>query len=139
MGKFTTLYYLTADIGTWTIGGLTLYLSRRGLTIHQSRLLAFGACAAMTVTSVAVPFLPDGLALEAGLLIVAFGALGLTLGASAHFSLAAIYPLEGMIADATDSYAVVLGGIGVAPLIAFFVLVRYWPPERPPAPAPTSP
>jgi ACS family hexuronate transporter-like MFS transporter len=159
MGGFTTLYYLVADIGTWTIGGLTLLLSRRGLTIHQSRLLAFGACAAMTIMSVAVPFLPDGLALEAGLLVVAFGALGLfptyfalsqevsykhqgkvtgTLGASAHFSLAAIYPLEGLMADATGSYALVLGGIGVAPLVAFCLLVRFWPPERPPQPATTS-
>ncbi len=148
MGKFTTLYYLVADIGTWTVGGLTLVFSRRGLGVHRSRLLAFALCALMTLTSVTVPFLPDGLALEAGLLVVAFGALGLfptyfalsqelsfkhqgkvtgTLGASAHFSLAAIYPLEGLIADATGSYAVVLGGIGITPLVAFCVLARYWP------------
>ena len=156
MGTFTTFYYLVADVGAWTIGGLTLLLSRRGLGIHRSRLLAFAGCAGLTLTTVAVPFLPDGLALESGLLVVAFGALGLfptyfafsqelsfkhqgkvtgTLGASAHFSLAAIYPLEGMIADATGSYAVVLGGIGVAPLLAFFLLLRLWPPERPAAPA----
>lgn len=155
MGKFMTLFYLLADIGTWTVGGVTLLIARRGLTIHQSRQLAFGACAAITLTSVAVPFLPDGVALEAALLVVAFGALGLfptyfalsqevshkhqgkvtgTLGASAHFSLAGILPLEGWIAHITGSKGVVLGAVGVAPLLAFCLLVRLWPAERPAEP-----
>ena len=150
MAAFTTLYYLVADIGSWTVGGLTLVLSRRGLGVHRSRVVAYVLCAALTLVSVAVPFLPDGPALEAGLLAVAFGALGLfptyfaltqevssrhqgkvtgTLGASAHISLALIYPLEGMLADATKSYALVLGGIGVAPLVALVMLARVWPAE----------
>src|SRR5262249_54824877 len=58
MSKFTTVYYLVADIGTWTIGGLTLWLSRRGLGIHRSRVVTFALCAVMTLTSMAVPFLP---------------------------------------------------------------------------------
>jgi ACS family hexuronate transporter-like MFS transporter len=154
MASFTTLYYLVADIGSWTVGGLTLVLSRRGLGVHRSRVVAYVLCAALTLVSVAVPFLPDGAALEAGLLAVAFGALGLfptyfaltqevssrhqgkvtgTLGASAHISLALIYPLEGMLADATKSYALVLGGIGVAPLVALVMLTRVWPAAPKPA------
>ena len=73
-----------------------------------------------------MPFLPDGLPLQAGVLVVGFAALGLfptyfalsqelsskhqgkvtgTLGASAHFSLAAMYQLEGWICDRTHSKA----------------------------------
>lgn len=151
MSRFTTLYYLVADIGSWSVGFLTLWLSRRGLGVHRSRVLAFGLCAGLTLTSVAVPLLPAGLVLQVGLLVVAFGALGLfptyfalsqelstqhqgkvtgVLGACAHFSLAAIYPLEGMIVDATGSYGVVLGGVGVAPLVSC-LLLWWWPSEAP--------
>jgi ACS family hexuronate transporter-like MFS transporter len=150
MARFTTFYYLIADVGSWTMGGLTLLLARRGLGLHRSRVVAYACCAALAMLSVAVPFLPDGFALQAGLLAVAFGALGLfptyfafsqelsvkhqgkvtgTLGASAHFSLAAIYPLEGLIADATNSYAPVLAGIGVAPLLGLLFVLRWWPAE----------
>jgi ACS family hexuronate transporter-like MFS transporter len=54
-----------------------------------------------------------------------------TLGASAHFSLAAIYPLEGLLADATHSYALVLGLVGIAPLFAFAILCWRWPAQQP--------
>ena len=50
-----------------------------------------------------------------------------TLGSGAHLVLAMIYPLEGIISDLTKSYEIVLGGIGVAPLLAFFYLRRKWP------------
>jgi ACS family hexuronate transporter-like MFS transporter len=147
MSRFTTLYYLVADVGSWTVGFLTLWLSRRGLGVHRSRVVAFALCAGLALMSVVVPFVPSGLALQVGLLAVAFGALGLfptyfalsqelslshqgkvtgVLGASAHFSLAAIYPVEGLIADATGSYAVVLGGIGIAPLMSLLLLWRWW-------------
>ncbi len=157
MSRFTTAYYLVADVGSWTVGGLTLYLSRRGLGVHRSRVLAFGGCAALALTSVAVPFLPDGWALQAGLLAVAFGALGLfptyfalsqevssrhqgkvtgTLGAGAHISLALIYPVEGWVIDLTGTQEVVLGAIGVVPLFAFLLLLRAW---REPADGPGRP
>lgn len=155
MSRFTTMYYLTADVGSWTVGLLTLWLSRRGLGVHRSRVAAYVLCAGLTLLSVAVPFLPAGLALQAGLLAIAFGALGLfptyfalsqelsvqhqgkvtgTLGACAHFSLAAVYPVEGMIADATGSYAVVLGGVGVAPLLGLVLLWWFWPADQPASP-----
>ena len=106
----------------------------------------------------AVPFLPDGWPLRTGLLVVAFGALGLfptyfalsqelsskhqgkvtgVLGASAHLSLAAAYQLEGWICDATRSYEWVLGGVGVFPLFALGAMLVLWPPGyEPPPPAP---
>jgi ACS family hexuronate transporter-like MFS transporter len=150
MNGFTTVYYLVADVGSWTVGGLTLLLSRRGLGLHRSRVFAYAACTALTLLSVAVPFLPDGMALQSGLLAIAFGALGLfptyfaltqevsvrhqgkvtgTLGACAHFSLAAIQPLMGAVADATNSLALVLAVVGVAPLLGLVMLLRVWPAE----------
>lgn len=154
MSRFTTLYYLIADVGSWTIGGLTLWLCHRGMSVHRSRSLVYGLCAVLTLGTLAVPVLPSGWPLQLALLTVAFGALGLfptyfalsqelsaahqgkvsgTLGAGAHFSLALIYPLEGLISDATGSYEVVLGGIGVAPLAAFLFLLWKWPARAEPA------
>jgi ACS family hexuronate transporter-like MFS transporter len=153
MSRFTTVYYLVADIGSWTVGGLTLLLCRRGIGIHRSRTLTYGLCALMTMGTVAVPFLPNGWPLATGLLVVAFGALGLfptyfaltqelsarhqgkvsgTLGAAAHISLAMIYPLEGLISDLTRSYEIVLGGVGVAPMVAFVLLLWKWPSAKEP-------
>jgi len=153
MSNFTTVYYLFADVGSWTVGLVTLLLCRRGMGVHAARLLAFSCCAILTVATLAVPFLPDGYPLQAGLLVVAFGALGLfptyfaltqevsmehqgkvtgTLGASAHISLAAIYPVEGWLCDATGSYEWVLGGIGIFPLLALCVMLWLWPPEKRP-------
>lgn len=157
MSRFTTAYYLFADIGSWTIGLGTMLLCRRGMGVHRARILAYAACALLTLGCVAVPFLDAQLLLEGtwlpvspltlGLLAVAFGALGLfptyysltqelssrhqgkvsgTLGACAHFSLAAIYPLEGMLIDATGSYEMVLGLIGIAPALAFGLLFALW-------------
>ena len=75
MSRFTTLYYLVADIGSWTIGGLTLLMCRSGVGIHRSRTLALGLCALLTTVTLAVPFLPNGGPLEVGLLVVAFARL----------------------------------------------------------------
>jgi ACS family hexuronate transporter-like MFS transporter len=160
MSKFTTLYYLFADVGSWTVGFATLGLVRRGgIGLHATRLAAFAVCALLTALTVAVPFLPDGWPLQFALLAVAFGALGLfptyfaltqelssrhqgkvtgTLGAIAHLSLALVfYPIEGWVCDLTGSYEPVLGAVGVAPLIGFGLILWLWPSHRD-APAPAS-
>jgi ACS family hexuronate transporter-like MFS transporter len=154
MSGFTTFYYLLADVGSWTVGLLTLLLCKRGVGIHASRLIAFLSCSLLTLGTVCVPFLPNNWVLQAGLLAVAFGALGLfptyfalsqelsarhqgkvtgTLGAFAHGALAATYPVEGWLCRATGSYEWVLGGVGVFPLLALLLLVWLWPRgEQPP-------
>jgi ACS family hexuronate transporter-like MFS transporter len=150
MSRFTTYYYLVADVGSWTVGGLTLLLCRWGIGLHSSRLITYGGCALLTTTTLLVPFLPDGWPLKVGLLLVAFGALGLfpsyfalsqevsakhqgkitgTLGFTAHLSLAMIYPLEGLINDLTGSYNLVLSLVGIPPLFAFAAVLWKWPGE----------
>jgi ACS family hexuronate transporter-like MFS transporter len=152
MSRFTTLYYLVADVGSWTVGGLTLLLCSRGIRIHRSRTLAYGTCCGLTLCTLAIPFLPDGWPLQTALLLVAFGALGLfptyfaftqdlssvhqgkvtgTLGAAAHISLAMIYPIQGRINDATASYEYVLGAIGTAPALALVFLLWKWKSPSP--------
>jgi MFS transporter, ACS family, aldohexuronate transporter len=162
MSRFMTAYYLVADIGTWTAGLVTLLLCRRGMGLHVSRILMYAVCAMLTLSTFAVPFLPDGWQLQTGLLVVAFGALGLfptyfalsqelsskhqgkvtgTLGFCAHFSLAGLYRLEGWIGDVTGSHEWVLGGVGVFPLLALGVVIWLWPPRYeppPPGPKPVS-
>lgn len=161
MSRFTTLYYLIADCGSWTVGLVTLLLCRRGMGVHAARTLAFAGCAGLTLCGVAVPSLPDGWQLQLGLLAVAFGGLGLfptyfaltqelsarhqgkvtgTLGACAHISLALIYPIEGRIVKLTGTYEWVLGGVGAAPLLALVLLLWKWPARReaPPETPPPS-
>jgi ACS family hexuronate transporter-like MFS transporter len=156
MSAFTTLYYLLADAGSWAVGIFTLVLCRRGIGVHASRLLAFLSCSLLTLGTVCVPLLPNTWVLQAGLLAVAFGALGLfptyfalsqelsnrhqgkvtgTPGAFAHGALAATYPVEGWVCRATNSYEWVLGGVGVFPLLALVLIVWLWPRTGAPAPA----
>ncbi len=149
MSRFMTGYYLVADIGTWTAGLVTLWLCKRGMRLHVSRILMLAVCALLTLSTFAVPFLPGGTALEVVLLVVAFGALGLfptyfalsqelsskhqgkvtgTLGFCAHFSLAGLYRLEGWIGDVTGTHEWALGGVGVFPLLALVVVLWLWSP-----------
>ena len=155
MSDFTTFYYLFADIGAWTVGLTALGMCRLGVGLHTSRVIGFGACALLALTTFAVPFLPNGWPLELALLAVGFSALGLfptyyaltqeissthqgkvtgTLGLVAHLSLAGIYNVEGKVCDWTHSYDWVMGGVGVFPFLAFCVLLVLWkaPREGPP-------
>src|SRR5262249_52178576 len=47
MAGFMTFYYLMADIGSWTMGLLTLVLIRRGMAGHNARFLVLTACAGL--------------------------------------------------------------------------------------------
>lgn len=133
MTSLMTGYYLTADIGSWTVGLLTLVLIRRGRSGHIARLLAFAGCAGVALTSIAVPFAPNGWQLTLVALVFAFAALGLfptyfamsqdvsaahqgkvtgTLGAAAHMFLAlVVYPIQGQVINAGRLYDLGFGPI----------------------------
>jgi ACS family hexuronate transporter-like MFS transporter len=155
MRDFMTAYYLVADIGTWTAGLVTLFLCKQGMRLHVARVLMFATFALIALSTLAVPFLPGGWPLWAGVFVVAFGALGLfptyfalsqelsskhqgkvtgTLGAAAHLSLAVMYKIEGRICDATHSYEWVLGGVGIFPLFALTAMLVLWAPWHEPSP-----
>jgi MFS transporter, ACS family, hexuronate transporter len=151
MNKFSTIYYLVADIGAWTVGLATWGLCRLGIGIHRSRMFTIGICALLALCTLSVPFLPSGWVFQAGLLVVGFAALGLfpsyfalsqelssrhqgkvtgMLGLVTHSSLAAIVYFEGMICKRTHSYEWVLGAVGIVPVLAFGLLLWLWPPRR---------
>lgn len=155
MTGLMTGFYLIADIGSWTVGLLTLVVMRRGRSGHSARILAFTGCSGLAVVSVLVPFAPRGWELTAAVFVFAFAALGLfptyfamsqelsvahqgkvtgTLGAGAHLFLAlVIYPIQGWYIKQHGAYNEVLAVAGLFPAIALAVLVWLW---RPPPPAP---
>lgn len=77
MSYFMMGYYLAADVGAWTIGFLTVFLTYRGFTVHSSRVIAFALCALMLFVGLAVPFLDRGPLLTVAILAYGFAALGL--------------------------------------------------------------
>jgi MFS transporter, ACS family, hexuronate transporter len=75
---FTAAYYLSADIGSWTIGLITLYLARRGRNLSRVRIGCYLGCTAIyAVAAGLLPWSTHWLFAAALLMIVGFAALGL--------------------------------------------------------------
>jgi ACS family hexuronate transporter-like MFS transporter len=160
MTALMTAFYFVADIGSWTIGLLTLIAMRGGRAGHSARILAFTGCSGLAVVSVLVPFAPRGWELTAAVLVFAFATLGLfptyfamsqelsvahqgkvtgTLGAGAHLFLAlVVYPIQGRIIQQTKSYDEVLAVAGLFPAVALGMLVWLWRSPPPAAAVPPS-
>lgn len=153
---FTSAYYGATYAGTLTAGFATLYLARRGLAVHQTRVLVFLGCSLLTTLSVAVAILPAGPALLGLLLVIGFGALGLfpayyslsqdlttrhqgmltgTLGCTTWLVTATMHPLVGRWLDRTHDYSLVVALAGLFPLVGFATLVLLW---RTPAASPVG-
>lgn len=151
MRDLTTLYYVVADAGAWAVGLGSLLLARIGMTVHGSRVVSFAACTAFVLGGLALPYLDRGPAQTAVLLAFGFGAFGLfptyfalsqdlsarhqgkvtgTLGAINAAYLAAVFPLEGLIADATKRYDQVMSAAGLPALLALVAVLWWWPREK---------
>jgi len=149
MTSFTTAYYIATDVGSLTAGGAALYLARRGLTVHASRVRVFTACAALTALSAVAAFLGRGPLLLTLLLVIGFAALGLfpvyysfsqelttrhqgkltgSLGCICWLSMYALHALVGESVKATGSYSTGVAIAGVAPLLGVGALVLFWGP-----------
>ncbi len=147
---FNSAYYIAADVGCIAAGAATLWLARRGLGVHRTRLLVFGTCAALTSLTIVVAMLPLGRGLYGVLLIVAAGSLGLfpcyyslsqetserhmgkttgLLGALAWLVSSPMQKEFGRVVDETHSFDQGLAWAGLAPLIALIVLFVAWPRE----------
>lgn len=156
---FNSAYYVAADVGCIAAGAGTLWLARRGLGVHKTRLLVFGVCAAMTSLTMVAASLPLGWGLYAVLLVVAAGSLGLfpcyyslaqetsdrhmgktsgLLGALAWLISAPAQKAFGKIVDETHSFDKGLGWAGIAPVLALIVLMAAWPRDTTAAADPTK-
>jgi ACS family hexuronate transporter-like MFS transporter len=145
--NFNALFYVATDVGVIGAGALTLWLCRRGFSVHRSRLTAFGLCAALSAVAVAIPWLGRGWLLLAVFLLVGAGALGvfpiyhaLTQDISAHHqgkvtgiaSVAAwafappAQKFFGRLVDRTGSFDLGFVVAGLLPLLAFLLLWFFW-------------
>jgi MFS transporter, ACS family, hexuronate transporter len=146
--NFNSLFYLATDVGCILAGFAALWLARRGMRVHHSRVLVFAVCGLLAgLTSVAVT-LPQGLALQAVLLVVGAGLLGLfpcyysftqempkeTMGRMTGLlsfigwmASAPMQSLFGAIVDKYKSYDLVLGIVGWVPFIGLVLFLCIWP------------
>ena len=156
---FTSAYYISTDLGSLTAGALTLYLARRGLSVHKSRMSVFLLCALLTMLAFVAAGLPSGWLLLAVLLVIGFGALGLfpnyysftqelssrhqgkvtgSLGFICWMAMATSKIFEGQLNKDGD-YSTGVALAGIPPMLAFFVLLLFWKtPVAPPAKAAAS-
>jgi MFS transporter, ACS family, hexuronate transporter len=147
---FNSLFYVATDVGCIGAGVLTLWLARRGLTVHGSRNAAFVGCAAPAALTIMVPWLPKGWLLLGVLLLVGAGALGVfpiyhaytqeisprhqgkVTGVASLAAWAFAPPLQelfGRVIDKTGSFDLGLAIAGWLPMAAFIALWLFW--DRP--------
>ncbi len=145
--EFLPFFYVATDIGVIGAGALTLWLHRRGATVHGSRLTAFGTCAILSALAVVAAFTPHGPWLLIMLMIMGAGALGVFpiyhaltqdfparhqgtisgLGGVAAWALSPAQKYYGRLVDRTGSFDLGFAVAGAMPFIAFLVLLFLWP------------
>lgn len=142
-----TWFNIATDVGCLTTGFATVALGRRGWSVHGSRCLAFGVCALLTASGAFFPWLPKGFGLEAVLMTVGLGSLGLfpcyyalsqelsqthqgkitgTLGTIA-WAFSYWHREFGSWVDQTKSYDVGMMVASLLPLIAWSAMFWLWP------------
>ncbi len=149
---FTTAYYVATDLGSLSAGFATLYLCRRGFSVHSSRVLVFLGGALLTSLSVLAAFMPTGPWLIMLFLIIGFGALAVfpnyysfsqeltvrhqgkvtgVLGCCCWLAMAGWHPVIGYLREATQSYQSCMILAGLFPMIGLVALVFLWGPTAP--------
>ena len=144
---FNALFYVATDIGCLGAGALTLWLARRGWSVHGSRSVVFFGCAALAALTTLVSALPQGWLLLGVLLLVGAGALGVfpiyhaltqelsaghqgkvtgITGVAAWMFAPPAQKFFGRLIDRTGSFDLGLALAGCLPLLAFLALWLFW-------------
>jgi ACS family hexuronate transporter-like MFS transporter len=144
---FNSAYYTAADAGSLFAGFGTLYLTRRGMLVHRSRMVLFTLCTFLTMLGGIVAFLPAGPWMLVLLMVAAFGSLGLfpnyyafsqeltvrhqgkltgSLGFIAWMSVAAMQALVGFLVERTGSHKIGVLFASLGPLIGCVAMVFFW-------------
>ncbi|CAN5129638.1 MFS transporter [soil metagenome] len=148
--NFGIAYYLCADVGSWTVGLVTLYYARRGFDLSRTRFVSFLVCTLLLVAAtVPLPFAKSESVIVTLLLVTGFAALGLmptyfalsqdlsarhqgkvtgTLGFINALYMSQMKIEQGAYADATGQFDVLIAVCGVPALIACLALWLYWKP-----------
>jgi len=146
-GWFSMGYYVFTDIGSLTAGFGVLLLVRLGFSVHGSRMLVFGICAAITLLSMVAAVLPAGPLLLGVLLLIGFAALGVfpnyysftqeltvqhqgkltgALGCICWLAMALVHELAGDSSMRTGSYSQGVAIAGLFPLVGLAALLLFW-------------
>lgn len=157
--SFLPVFYIATDLGVFAAGAATLWLNRRGMSVHGARVTAFAVCAALSAFAVAAAVLPRGPALFGVLLLAGAGALGVFpiyhaltqeftsrhqgtisgLGGVAAWALSPAQKFYGRLVDQTGSFDLGFAVAGCFPILAFAVLWLLWKPVPEPARAGDTP
>ncbi len=151
---FNALFFVATDVGCLGAGALTLWLTRRGRSVHGARSAVFGGCAALSALTIAAAWLPKGWPLLLALLLAGGGALGVfpiyhaltqelsadhqgkvtgITGVAAWIFSSPAQHLFGRLIDRTGSFDLGLALAGVLPLAAFLALWWFWNTRLPEA------
>ncbi len=159
---FNSLFYVATDIGCLGAGALTLWLARRGVSVHGARSAVFFGCAALSALTLLTAHLPKGWILLAALLLIGAGALGVfpiyhaftqelstrhqgkvtgITGVAAWILSSPAQKLFGRLIDRTGSFDLGIAIAGCLPLAAFLALWLFWtlPRDHPQVAATTAP
>ncbi|MBI3876447.1 MAG: MFS transporter [Verrucomicrobia bacterium] len=149
---FNSAYYIFTDIGCLAAGAATLWLVRRGATVHRSRTTVYGCCSLITGLTVAVALLPHSPLMLVLLLVIGAGALGLfpcyysftqelstkhqgkvtgTLGFVAWITSSPLQKIFGRVVDKTGSFDLGFALTGVMPFFGFLALWLLWGKDKP--------
>lgn len=74
--RFTSAYYMVADVGCLLCGALVSAIIARGVHVRWARIICMALCAGLIALSAAVPYLEKGPFLLIALALVGAGALG---------------------------------------------------------------
>jgi ACS family hexuronate transporter-like MFS transporter len=146
---FSIAYYITTDVGCLSIGFLVKWLADRGLTVHNSRMLAFFGCCLLTTLAIPASMIPASPLLFGILLLVGFGSLGqfpvyyaLSQELSTRYmgrvtgllsfmtwtATGFVQPWIGSYIDQTHTYTATTLISGAVPMLGFFALLCLWRP-----------
>lgn len=145
---FNSIYFIFTDVGCIAAGVATVWLVRRGMKVHTSRVIVYLLCSLLAGLTTVAAALPQGWPLLATLLCVAAGTLGVfpcyysftqevtvthmgrLTGMLSFIGWAASSPTQklfGYVVDRTGSYNLNMAILGWAPLLGLIVFLVLWP------------
>jgi len=151
---FNSAYFIATDVGCILAGVVGLWLCRRGVSVHGSRVLVYLGCSLLAALTTVAALLPAGWPLLAVLLCVAAGTLGVfpcyysftqevttkhmgrLTGMLSFVGWVASSPTQkgfGYVVDRTGSYDFNMAILGWAPLFGLIGFLLLWPRQAQPA------
>ncbi len=148
---FNSAYYIASDVGCLAAGAAMLILSRRGLSVHRSRIVTFLVCAGLAALTTVAAHLPAGWLFLAILLVVAAGLLGVfpcyysltqelsqrhmgrvtgLLSFAGWMASSPMQKLFGITVDRTGSFDLGIAIAGWTPMVGLLVFLMLWPSEK---------